>query len=48
MQDRFFTFHDKGMAGIMPSLKAHNGGDGLGKQVNNFAFTLISPLKTKY
>jgi hypothetical protein len=43
MQDRFFAFHDQGMTSIMPALKAQNGGDRFGEQINNLALTFITP-----
>jgi hypothetical protein len=46
MKDKFLSFNDKGMSGIVAALKTHDKVSVSGKQVDYFPLTFITPLSS--
>ena len=44
VQDGFITVDDEGVAGVIATLKAHDDIGFIGKEIDNFSFTFITPL----
>ena len=46
MADKLFSANNHGMAGVVSTLESDDQIGVLGQQINNFAFTLVTPLGT--
>ncbi len=44
MQDGLLPAHHQGVPGVVPALKAHDGGHVRGQQIDDLALSLIAPL----
>ena len=48
MKNRFFTFDDQGMAGIVATLKTGYHNRLISQQIDNLAFAFIAPLGAQH